>query len=206
MTVSEAIEAIRSVGHLEATRRGTICYRLSRERGPEVETALSTLRARKAEALALLAVPPISESAVDEVTRWAAVDLLNRAGARQFFLGGVYTIGLWQDADCPELRAAIQTVHRGGAQVVHLEDRRVPDKYRQHRPPGPKGETASQAWAEWKAGMLNRLFERQGATGQPGRITAGTVRHSERKAGRGAKLNKTAMMPRADDLPGKDVK
>ncbi len=34
-------------------------------------------------------------------------------------------------------------------------------------------------WAEWKAATLNRLFKEQGATGQPGRITAATIRHSE---------------------------
>jgi hypothetical protein len=38
-------------------------------------------------------------------------------------------------------------------------------------------------WAEWKAVELNRLFQEQGASGQPGRITAATIRHgaSERK-------------------------
>jgi len=39
-------------------------------------------------------------------------------------------------------------------------------------------------WAEWKAAALNRLFREQGATGQPGRITAATVRHRERQSGR----------------------
>ena len=34
-------------------------------------------------------------------------------------------------------------------------------------------------WTEWKAAALNRLFQEQGATGQPGRITAETVRHGE---------------------------
>jgi hypothetical protein len=37
------------------------------------------------------------------------------------------------------------------------------------------------SWAEWKAAMLNRLFQEQGRTGQPGRITAATVQHGERK-------------------------
>ena len=36
---------------------------------------------------------------------------------------------------------------------------------------------------ERKAAALNRLFQEQGKTGQPGRITAATVRHGERKAG-----------------------
>jgi len=34
-------------------------------------------------------------------------------------------------------------------------------------------------WAEWKANELNRLFQEQGVTGEPGRITAATVRHGE---------------------------
>jgi hypothetical protein len=35
-------------------------------------------------------------------------------------------------------------------------------------------------WAEWKAAALNRIFQEQGVTGQPGGITAATVRHGER--------------------------
>ena len=34
-------------------------------------------------------------------------------------------------------------------------------------------------WAEWKAAMLNRLFQEQGVTEKPGRIEAATVRHGE---------------------------
>jgi hypothetical protein len=34
-------------------------------------------------------------------------------------------------------------------------------------------------WADWQAAELNRLFQELGATGQPGRITAATVRHAE---------------------------
>jgi|SRR5580658_5966266 hypothetical protein len=40
------------------------------------------------------------------------------------------------------------------------------------------------SWAEWKAAALNRLFQEQGTPGQPGRITAETVRHGERSRGR----------------------
>ena len=38
-------------------------------------------------------------------------------------------------------------------------------------------------WAEWKAGELNQIFRENSPTGIPGRITAATVRHGERKAG-----------------------
>jgi hypothetical protein len=34
-------------------------------------------------------------------------------------------------------------------------------------------------WAEWKAAALNQLFKEQGLIGQPGRITAATIRHGE---------------------------
>jgi hypothetical protein len=46
----------------------------------------------------------------------------------------------------------------------------------------PTGEDEGVPWAEWKAAALNRLFQEQGVTRQPGRITAATVRHGERKA------------------------
>jgi hypothetical protein len=42
--------------------------------------------------------------------------------------------------------------------------------------PGDK-EQHWQIWDEWKAAALNRLFELQGVLGEPGRITAATVRH-----------------------------
>ena len=35
------------------------------------------------------------------------------------------------------------------------------------------------AWAQWKAAALNKLFQEQGVTGKPGRITAATVQHGE---------------------------
>ena len=34
-------------------------------------------------------------------------------------------------------------------------------------------------WADWKAATLNQLFKEHGVTGQPGRITPATIRHSE---------------------------
>jgi hypothetical protein len=48
---------------------------------------------------------------------------------------------------------------------------------------GPDSAEVGQTWAEWKAAALNRLFREQGTSGQPGRITAATVRHGEQKAG-----------------------
>lgn len=43
--------------------------------------------------------------------------------------------------------------------------------------------STSLPWAEWKAAYLNRLFQEQGVTKLPGRITAATVRHGERAKG-----------------------
>ena len=35
------------------------------------------------------------------------------------------------------------------------------------------------SWAEWKAAALNQLFLEQGSSGEPGRITAGTLFHGK---------------------------
>ena len=50
-----------------------------------------------------------------------------------------------------------------------------------HKPVASEGAEHEEAvsWAEWKASALNRLFQEQGVIGQPGRITAATVRHGE---------------------------
>jgi hypothetical protein len=39
------------------------------------------------------------------------------------------------------------------------------------------GEQHWQIWDEWKAAALNRLFELQGVLGEPGQVTAATVKH-----------------------------
>jgi hypothetical protein len=41
-------------------------------------------------------------------------------------------------------------------------------------------------WDEWQAQMLNRLFEEQGVLGQPGQVTAATVRHGRARSAAGA--------------------
>jgi hypothetical protein len=40
-------------------------------------------------------------------------------------------------------------------------------------------EQEGMSWFAWQAATLNRLFLEQGVTGQPGRITAETVRHGQ---------------------------
>jgi hypothetical protein len=39
----------------------------------------------------------------------------------------------------------------------------------------------SRSWAARKAAAINQVFKQQGATGQPGRITAETVEHGEQR-------------------------
>jgi hypothetical protein len=46
----------------------------------------------------------------------------------------------------------------------------------------PESAEKGQTWAEWKVAALNRLFQEQGTSGQPGQITAATVRHGETRA------------------------
>ena len=43
----------------------------------------------------------------------------------------------------------------------------------------PTATERGMSWAEWKAAALNQLFLELGRTGQPGRITADTIRHGE---------------------------
>jgi hypothetical protein len=49
--------------------------------------------------------------------------------------------------------------------------------------PGTAGKCLSAA--EWQAQMLNQLFKEQGVLGQPGKITAATVRHGEQTESEG---------------------
>jgi beta-N-acetylglucosaminidase len=52
-------------------------------------------------------------------------------------------------------------------------------------PEGNEQDASGIPWAEWRAADLNRLFKEHGTSGQPGRITAATIRHgaSEKKLG-----------------------
>ena len=130
---------------------------------------------------------PVSETRFEEAVQSTAVDILNREGVRRFALDGVTTLGIWKAADTPEVRAAIATLYPGRTQVVRLEDERVPKRYRTRQPAHLRTleDTPPDAprisWAEWKASMLNRLFEEQGVTGKPSRITAATVRHGTQR-------------------------
>jgi hypothetical protein len=135
--------------------------------------------------------------------------LLNRAGVRIMTLESGATIGVWSDLDGPEIRAALRTPGNVGLPVRYLDGAGVPMHYKARRVEGEPvpvsvlSELERQpaepwkvrdrvlnemgwcskgiAWADWKAAALNRVFQEQGTSGQPGKITAATVRHGERK-------------------------
>jgi len=141
-----------------------------------------------------------------ELARASAV--LNRAGIRLMQLDGVATVGIWSDLDGPELRNALRRFGSDQLPVRYLDGAGVPVRYKLRRvagEPEPMSVLAEMerhpeepwkvrdrmlqemgwysvagSWAEWKAPELNRLFQQQGVTGRPGRITVATVRHGER--------------------------
>jgi len=141
-----------------------------------------------------------------ELSRASAV--LNRAGVRIMALEGGATIGLWSDLDGPEVRAALRTFGSDRLPFRYLDGAGVPMRYKVRRAEGepvPMNVLAAMEqhpaepwkvrdrmlnemgwcskgtpWAEWKAAALNRLFQEQGVSRKPGRITAATVRHGER--------------------------
>lgn len=137
-----------------------------------------------------------------------ASKVLGRTGVRIVQLEGVTTIGIWSDLDGPEIRKALHIFGSSQLPVRYLDGSGIPARYKLRRVAGepvPMNVLAemerhpeepwkvrdrmlqemgwcSQAgsWAEWKAAALNRLFQQQGVTGRPGRITAATVRHGGR--------------------------
>jgi len=142
-----------------------------------------------------------------ELTRASAV--LNGAGVRIMALEGGATIGVRSDLDGPEVRAALRAFGSDRLPVRYLDGSGIPMRYKLRRVEGEPvpisvlAEMEPQpaepwkvrdrmlkemgwcskgiAWAEWKAAEVNRLFQEQGTSGQPGRITAATVRHGERR-------------------------
>lgn len=137
--------------------------------------------------------------------RAAANAVLCRAGVRLMTLPGCVCVGIWSDLDWPEVREALRVFGSDTLPVRYL-DGDVPMQYKLRRVPGepvPSSVLVAMqqastepwkvrdrmmtamgpdlSWAERKARSLNRLFKEQGVTRQPGRITAATVRHSERK-------------------------
>ena len=154
---------------------------------------------------------PEIEAVPDPAELARASGVLNRAGVRIAALDGGATIGVWSDLDGPEVRAALRTFGSERLPLRYLDGAGVPMRYKVRRVDGepvPMNVLAEMErhpaepwkvrdrmlnemgwcskripWAEWKASALNRPFQEQGVAGKPGRLTAATVRHGERKAG-----------------------
>jgi len=154
---------------------------------------------------------PEIEAGPDPERLARASAVLNGAGVRIMALEGGATIGVWSDLDGPEVRAALRAFGSGGLPVRYLDGAGIPMRYKLRRVEGEPVPmnvlnemerhpadpwkirdrmlkemgwcSKVMDWAEWKAAGLNRLFQEQGTTGKPGRITAATVRHGEQKAG-----------------------
>jgi hypothetical protein len=138
--------------------------------------------------------------------------ILDRAGVRIMEVESGTTIGIWSDLDGPAVRRALHALGLDGVPARYLDGPGVPERCKLRQVGGeplPEGVLAEMErhpaepwkvrdqmssemgwctkgtpWAEWKAANLNRLFRDSGAMGQPGRITAETVRHGERQPGR----------------------
>jgi len=160
---------------------------------------------------AIPAKPPEIEAGPDPAELARASAVLYRAGVRIMSLEGGATIGVWSDLDGPEVRAALRAFGSDRLPVRYLDGAGIPMRYKLRRAEGEPVPmnvlnemerhpadpwkirdrmlkemgwcSKIMDWAEWKAAALNRLFQEPGTTGKPGRITAATVRHGERKAG-----------------------
>lgn len=150
-----------------------------------------------------------TEETLDPAELARASALLNRAGVRIMALEVGATIGVWSDLDGPEVRAALCTLRLDGQPIRYLDGAGVPMRYKLRRVEGEPVPTNVLAemeqhpaepwkvrdrmlndmgwcskgtpWAERKAAALNRLFQEQVTSLKPGRITAVTIRHGERK-------------------------
>ena len=181
MTVAEALSAIRRVGTVE-NQAGSLRLRFPETATSELQPAIHTLRVGKAEALALLSDPDSAELA-----RASAV--LGRAGVRIMALAGGATIGVWSDTDGPEVRAALRAFGWDGLPVRYLDGTGVPMRYKARRVDGEPVPMNVLAAMEqhppdpWKVRdrMLKEMGWRPKRAGQPGRITAATMRHGAKK-------------------------
>jgi hypothetical protein len=76
------------------------------------------------------------------------------------------------------LQPALDVLRANRLEAHSIIDRKTPPGDRdQHHEEQP------QVWDEWKAAMLNSLFQLQGVLGKPARITSSTVRHGRLKEG-----------------------
>jgi hypothetical protein len=155
---------------------------------------------------------PEIEVPLDPAQSKEACTRLNQAGVRNIQIDGAAVVGVWSDLDGPEIRAALRTLGLGAVPVYFLDGAGIPMRYKLRvveGEPVPMSVLAEMerhvadpwsvrermlkemvwcskrsTWADWKAATLNRLFQEQGVTGQPGQITAAIVRHGEAGYGR----------------------
>jgi hypothetical protein len=125
VTVAEAIAEVQRVGAVEVSG-GNLRLRFPERMRAELQPAIGTLRAEKAEALARLAQ-------TDPVEPARASDVLNRASVRIMALEGGATIGVWSDLDGPEVRAALRTFGLDRLPVRYLDGAGVPMRYKMRR-------------------------------------------------------------------------
>ena len=125
MTVAEALTAIRRAGTVENCA-GNLKLRLPKTAASELQAAIDTLRAGKAEAVELLSDPDPAELA-------QASAVLRRAGVRIMALEGCAAIGVWSDLDGPEVRAALRACGSDGLPVRYLDGAGIPIRYKLRR-------------------------------------------------------------------------
>jgi hypothetical protein len=95
---------------------------------------------------------------IDPVVYRTAIDMLNTIGARHIMVDGVFTIAIWASRDTEQIRWAAQRIHPEGVQIMHLEDQRVPARYRVRR--GDYPDEFGTDWATWERQRLNAIFGR----------------------------------------------
>jgi hypothetical protein len=83
-------------------------------------------------------------------------------------------------AKAPEPTAILNLLHTEAAGTGPVSHRRSEENGNETTH-ASEPEFVAVSWAQWKADALNQLFQGQGVTGQPGRITAATVTHGERR-------------------------
>jgi hypothetical protein len=158
-------------GVLERHRGGNQC-----DGSPFQNQPATTQTAPSQPEVVSLSLPPEADTQIDEVVYQTAVDILNRVGARHIMVGGVFTIAIWASRDSELVRWAARSLHGDRVRVWHLEDERIPARYRVRR--GDYPDEFGTDWYTWKAGKLNALWEE--FTGRSSNITPETVRHGER--------------------------
>jgi len=94
-------------------------------------------------------IPPKSTDKTDKSLtpeQVEALRLLNLSGARILRHYSEFRIGVWEDLDGPELRAAIATVGMSELRIVHLESAEVPLRYKVRSCPDRNPGESFQAW------------------------------------------------------------